>query len=188
MNQVHEPYCDDEQIFVTENSQLMEIDEIFSKFENMSGAILNRDSKTKIMGLGAWKDKTEWGLPWIQVVRKMKSLGFTLGQSFRETSSLSWKDVVDKMRNLTNIWYSRILPTLKQRIIVVHTFLASLVWYKAAVLKIPKKVLESMESIIGTFLWKGWIERVPLEVLQSDYLEGGMRLVDIGRKGDAILL
>ena len=121
--EVHEPYVDNEQVFITSEQQLIELDEIFRKFEGMSGAILNRDMKTKILGLGKWKEKEDWVLPWIQTVKKLKSLGFIFTSNFKETVKLTWPEAVEKMRKVALTWSARVLPTLQQRVDVCHTFL-----------------------------------------------------------------
>ena len=45
-----------------------------------------------------------------------------------------------------------------------------------------------MEGIIGTFIWKGWLERVSMDVLKLEESQGGYGLVDIAKKADAILV
>ena len=51
------------------------IDKVFQKFEKISGAILNRSEKTKLMGLGRWRDRVEWPLKWIKVETSLKIFG-----------------------------------------------------------------------------------------------------------------
>ena len=46
-------------IFGEKLSDLAVIDEIFINCENVSGPILSRSSKSKVMGLGLWRDKQE---------------------------------------------------------------------------------------------------------------------------------
>ena len=47
-----EDFCDDVNFIGEKLSDLIIIDEIFTNFENISGAILSRSSKSKVMGLG----------------------------------------------------------------------------------------------------------------------------------------
>ena len=59
VQQQDDDYCDDIN-FVGENlSDLVIIEEVFSNFENCSGAILSRSVKSKIMGLGPWRGRQE---------------------------------------------------------------------------------------------------------------------------------
>ena len=57
VQQRDEDYCDDINFLGERLSDLVVIDEIFRNFEDISGAILSRSNKSKIMGLGPWKDK-----------------------------------------------------------------------------------------------------------------------------------
>ena len=70
-----EAYVDDVNVCLQDEEDLVKVDEIFRHFEAMSGAILCRDIKTKVMGLGLWKNKVDWVLPWVKVVTRMKIFG-----------------------------------------------------------------------------------------------------------------
>ena len=61
------------------------IEEVFVKFENISGALLSRSWKSKIMGLGKWRNRIEWPLPWLRVETKLKIFGFQIGPTFKIT-------------------------------------------------------------------------------------------------------
>ena len=45
-------YCDDVNFVSERISDLIVIDEVFTNFEDVSGAILSRSQKSKVMGLG----------------------------------------------------------------------------------------------------------------------------------------
>ena len=50
-------YCDEVEIIVEDEDDLLRAEEIFTKFESFSGARLNRSHKSKIMRIGTtvWK-------------------------------------------------------------------------------------------------------------------------------------
>ena len=78
-------------IFIRERlSDLFIIDEIIINFENISGAILSRSSKSKVIGLGLWRDKLEWPLHWLRVMPMLKIFGFQVTASYKQTLQLSW--------------------------------------------------------------------------------------------------
>ena len=52
ISQRDEDYCDDVNFLGEKISDLIIINEVFSNFEKVSGAILSRSEKSKIMGLG----------------------------------------------------------------------------------------------------------------------------------------
>ena len=41
-------------------SDFLIVDEAIRKFEDISGAILSREKKSKVIGFGTWKNKTDW--------------------------------------------------------------------------------------------------------------------------------
>ena len=69
-------YADDTNILVIDNNSLLEINDIITNFEMATGAKLNRNQKTKIIGLGQWKDRQQWPLDW---VKSEVDFLFTLG-------------------------------------------------------------------------------------------------------------
>ena len=54
-SEVDDDYCDDVEIMVEKDEDLVMADTIFRKFESFAGAILNRSTKSKIMGLGGFQ-------------------------------------------------------------------------------------------------------------------------------------
>ena len=105
--------------FLSESeNDLVVIEEIFVKFENVSGAILSRSKKSKVMGLGLWKDRAVWPLHWLQTKPELKIFGFQItpvlcirthwtdaGQNalllFTELLCLG---PLDNWRHLLNVW------------------------------------------------------------------------------------
>ena len=59
IQQRDDDYCDDINFIGERVSDLLVIEETFSKFEDFSGAILSRTEKSKVMGLGSWKGKQD---------------------------------------------------------------------------------------------------------------------------------
>ena len=61
---------DDVEAVITDEKEFAEVDHlIFVRFERLSDAILNRDSKSKISGVGTWKNRVSWPLPWLFTVK-----------------------------------------------------------------------------------------------------------------------
>ena len=55
--QKDEDYCDDLNFLSEFESDLLVIENTFTRFENVSGALLSRSWKSKIMGLGQWRNR-----------------------------------------------------------------------------------------------------------------------------------
>ena len=58
-----EGYCDDLNIITENEKDFKIIDEGVQKFEKVSGVILSRNHKCKVIGFGKWKDRRAWPLP-----------------------------------------------------------------------------------------------------------------------------
>ena len=59
-------YADDSTLLIKDEQSLIEAFKLISKFEKAMGCRLNRN-KTKIFGVGNWKDKTQWQINEFQI-------------------------------------------------------------------------------------------------------------------------
>ena len=64
-----EAYCDDINLLTDNLGDFEVVGRVIKKFEVVSGAILSRDKKCKVVGFGNWAGKVDWPLAWIQPVR-----------------------------------------------------------------------------------------------------------------------
>ena len=90
--QKDEDFCDDLNFLSECENDLLVIEDVFVKFENISGAILSRSSKSKIMGLGTWKTKTKWPLNWLQLKPELKVFGFQITPVYKRTLDRCWEE------------------------------------------------------------------------------------------------
>ena len=146
------------------------------KFEAVSGAILSRLEKCKIIGFGPWKNKRVWPLDWIQTVKETKIFGLMVCQTLKKTLSKSWDEAVNKMKKQIGIWSTRELPTLWHREKVISTYITSKLWYRAAILPVPGDLIDKIEGEIGNFLWLGCLERVRKATSNHPIKRGGLGL------------
>ena len=63
-------------------NDLIKFEEVMEKFESTSGAILSRNLKSKVMGLGRWTGKQDWPdqVKWMKVVTEMNIFGTPFAQ------------------------------------------------------------------------------------------------------------
>ena len=59
VQQRDEDFCDDVNFLGEKISDLVVIEEIFSNFGDISGAIFSRSQKSKVMGLGPWRGRQQ---------------------------------------------------------------------------------------------------------------------------------
>ena len=186
--QTEEGYVDDVNVISTRPEELSLIDGIFHRFEDLSGTVLNRSRKCKVMGMVGWRGRTNWPLPWLQPVDSVKVFGITFCPTVPETITLSWEDCQEKFRKCLFSWGERVLPHLSQKSFVLKVFAASKLWYLAQVLPVPKNTIKYVERLMGDFLWKGRHERLALPELCNAFQDGGLALPNIQAKCDALFL
>ena len=169
-------------------SDLPLIENIFTRFECVSGALLSRSQKSKVMGLGPWRNKVDWPLPWLRVQDELKVFGFHIKQTFKTTLEKCWNECYAGFHKVLMSWSSRQLVTLVQRVEVIRLFATSKLWYKASALPLPPKFVKKFESAIFKFLWIGKLEKLSLDEIKNPVLSGGLNLPCIGSKADALFL
>ena len=185
-----EGYVDDSETLVTCDSEFLAIDHLIHRFENLSGAILNRDKKSKVLGLGSWKDRERWPLPWLVSVPQMKILGFIFHPIYKTMLEINWEEQYKKFDNTLFSWSTRVLDSIFQKAQVLATFALSRIWYRAQVLPLPVTWALKFESAISSFLWKGYPfnHLISLESVCQPLLNGGLGLPFLRSKCDALLL
>ena len=186
--EIDEDYADDVEVVVEKDEDITRINELFSKFERVSGAILSRSNKSKVLGLGGWSDRQNWPLPWLKVEQKIKVFGFQILPTFQQILDQNWRDTVSNIRATIMSFTLRSLPTLQQRTDVLNIFILSKLWYKCQVLPLPSRYAREIEQLAGRYLWRGKLERLALHEIFSPPDAGGLGLVDIRTKADSLFI
>ena len=175
--------------FVSSNTEdLVIFNKVFSQFEAQSGAMLSRDRKSKVMGLGQWQGRQDWPLEWIQSSDELKVLGFTVCPQFSDTASRIWETVFRGFQCTLFAWEGRALCTLQQRVTLTNTFALSKLWYVAQVLPLPPAMTKKVESAISNFVFRGRHERLKLAELENPVKRGGLGLTCVATKAECLLL
>ena len=123
----------------------MVIENIFSRFESVSGALLSRSWKSKVMGLGPWKNKLAWPLPWLRVKDELKIFGFQICSTYKTSLNRCWEECFAGFNKILMSCSSRQLETLVQSVEVLRLFATSKLWYKASALPLPTKFDKKFE-------------------------------------------
>jgi hypothetical protein len=105
-------YVDDVAALSTSLADLEILDTTVSYFEAVSGALLNRNRKSVVVGLGSWAGCLDWLLQWIGAAAEVKIYGVVIAPTFAATVSLSWDQVAAKFETTLHLWAARRLPTL----------------------------------------------------------------------------
>ena len=148
-----EAYCDDINVITDNLGDFDVVATVIEKFEKVSGAILSRNKKCKVIGFGNWVGKEEWPLEWVKPVKSEKIFGIFICNSYNEILELNWNYRFRKFSNMIYSWSHRVLDTLQQRVEVIRVFGLSRVYYVAAVLPMKHEVVKKFESLMGKYLW-----------------------------------
>ena len=169
-------YCDDVNILSGNIQDLLVVDEAVRKFETISGAILSRNKKCQIIGLGCWEDRVAWPLGYLKTVKEIKVFGVFIMNSYTELLRRNWSYRFDKFEQAILSWSPRVLDTIFQRVEVVRTFALSRIFYVASILPLPATTARKIEQVIGKFLWSasGRILRIALDELKNTPEKGGV--------------
>ena len=188
LTQKDEDYCDDLNFLSESEADLLIIESIFVRFETVSGALLSRSSKSKVMGLGTWRQKQNWSLPWLQVRNELRIFGFQIRQNYKQTVERCWTECYSGFHKILMAWTSRQLDTLVQRVEVLRIFATSKLWYKASALPLPAKFAKQFESAMYRFLWIGKLEKLKLDEVKNPSSAGGLNLPCVISKSDSLFL
>ena len=184
-----EAYCDDINLLTDNLGDFEIVSEVIKKFENVSGAILSRDNKCKVIGFGKWAGKEVWPLDWIKPVKSHKVFGIFICDSYDEMVKVNWNYRFKKFSDVIHSWASRILDSLQQRVEVIRMFALSRVYYVAAILPVKSNMVRKFESLMGKFIWNysGKVLRVALDEIKNDKSAGGLNLPCLASMADSLL-
>ena len=167
----------------------LSISSIFRKLEHFrlnSGFCLSYD-KTSIMRIGSLRDSkaeiyTQANISWTS---EINVLGINIGHT-KASCDANYEILFSKIKGVLNTWSARRL-SLCGKINVLNTLVGSLFIYKFAVLPtISDLHLCKVYNLFSTFLWGNSRAKIPLRTLQLDKSCGGLRLVDLKCRDQAI--
>lgn len=186
VKQGEEGFVDDVNAISSDLQDMLTLNKAFLQFEAISGTVLNRTSKSKIMGIGGWTRRDRWPLTWIKTEPSLRIFGIQFHPTITETIQVSWETCRMGFSKCLRSWAARSLPTLMQRVQVIQSFALSKLWYLGQVLPIPSKMVEDLEKEIRSFLWIGRLEKLTYEELFNSVDQGGLGLTSVAAKCDAL--
>ncbi|PJE77730.1 hypothetical protein CI610_03342 [invertebrate metagenome] len=148
-----------------------------------SGAKLNKQ-KSKGIWLGKWKSRSDhpFGISWVE---KHKICGVLVGNNI--TPDDIWQPVFKKLSRTLDLWKLRNL-SFTQKSIVIKVLACSKIWYIGTVVIMPRHYLELFQRILFRFLWNSKSEPLARSVAYASPTSGGLAIVNIKVKLQAIYL
>jgi hypothetical protein len=169
-------YMDDVEILGSHLSDIKTVDTITLAFEAAAGALLNRNRKTLILGLGSWAGRQDWPLPWLQSATFIKVLGFDIHPTFTASVEATWSRVLASITSTVRTWSGRRLPILLQRVQVLEVYAASKAWYFAQVIPLSAAAAAGLRKVMGDFVWAHSLARLAFPQLHRPFSKGGLGL------------
>ena len=100
----------------------------------------------------------------------------------------NYDKIVEKVGATLKGWSSRSL-SLAGKVTIVNTLIGSLFVYNMSVIPaMSTETITKVEKLIESFLWNGRRPKIPLKVLQSPKNLGGLNLISLKAKDDAMKL
>ncbi|KAI8478584.1 hypothetical protein Bbelb_436820 [Branchiostoma belcheri] len=178
-------YADDNTCVLTDQYSIDRTFHTLGRFESGTGSKLNM-GKTEALWLGCWRGRRDEPYP---IKRWTSSFLVILGTQMGNIplAEEAWLKRFAKFKEKLTKWEDRKL-TLFGKAVVVNFLAAATLWYAAPVYPLPQSVLRKIEKEMFTFVWDGKTELVNRRTMFLPKEKGGVGLVDVRLKANAILL
>jgi len=171
-------YADDIGGTLVDNNPIKELFIEFEKWGKYSGGEINKN-KTKILNINGIKDKDIEHL----CAYEIKILGVKFNRNGISSSNI--KEIFDKMDISINLWNFKEFDML-QRITALKTFILSKLWFILNFVYLDKNEIMILERKIYKYLWSNKQELIKRATLIRSKKEGGLNMIDIKSKIEAI--
>lgn len=176
-------YADDTTVTVKDRESIVGVLDSLALYGRASGAKVNIE-KSEIMYIGEGSiGRVEIGLKEKQDYFRV--LGVNLGIKDKEGRDMQYEGIVNNIRKTLGFWKQRGLG-LKGKVVVVNTLVMSKLVYVMNVLDVPERVMKEVEREVSEFLWDGKGVRIAREVMENEYEDGGLKLINLEKKKKAL--
>ena len=182
-------YADDADIYQKYSQQsLQETIHYLEAFQTQTGFTVSYE-KTQIYRIGTLKDTQER----VHVSRDIRwtnspinVLGIYIAYNIQDVMDLNYLKYISHTENILNAWSNRGL-SLIAKVNVINTLIGSLFVYKMTVLPtMSDELIKRFEKVFTSFLWSNKRPKISLKCLQCNTTVGGLGLVDLKCKDQAI--
>jgi hypothetical protein len=186
--EIDEDFADDTNLVISEEEDVIKLEEVLQRYEAQSGSLVSRNNKCKIIFLGSWRERTVAPLPWLKVVTELRVFGLILTPDYSTTLTRTWAEVYRGFEKTVYSWKNRNFESMRQRVQALETFALSKLWYVGQILPLPHTVAKKIEKTSSTFLFEGKTERLKLLELCLPLERGGLGFSEIRSRADALRL
>ena len=168
-------YADDITLFAKDLPSAERALEKLDLFSKASGLFLNV-SKSHAMWVGPSKGSSV-AVRGIEVRNKIKILGIWFSANDSCVTD-NVEKIYKKIEGTINVWNQRSI-TIKGRITISKSLLASQLVYACSCVSIPRVYLQKIQSKIMRFLWRGRPPKVAKQILMQSIGCGGLNAVNV---------
>lgn len=194
-------FADDTTVYLNNRDRFDKLQEILSRWCEVSGAKFNIE-KTEIIPIGTEAHRIS-----VTETRKInpddtspldsrihiaadgeavRSLGAWIGNKTNDLTP--WEVVLDKINKKLNIW-SRSHPTLYGKRLIVQAVVGGHTQFLTKAQGMPPHIEDALTKVIRDFVWDNDTRpRIAMEYLHAPLKHGGLNLLDIKARNDAIEL
>ena len=105
-------------------------------------------------------------------------LGLNCSINLKEISNINYTRTLEKVRNEMGKWKYRYLTSFGRITLIKTMFLSKLTHLFLSVLA-PPTVLQEINSLMFSFLWNNKPDKVKRNTICGDYLNGGLKMINI---------
>jgi hypothetical protein len=163
---------------LTNDDSIKELFIEFEKWGKFSGGEINKN-KTKILNINGNIDKVFEHL----CVDEIKILGVKFNKNGISSSNV--REILDKIDISLHLWSFKEFDML-QRITALKTFILSKLWFILNFVYLDKNEITILERRIYKYLWSNKQELIKRATLIRSKKEGGLDMIDINSKIEAI--
>ncbi len=160
----------------------------FDEIQKQTGLKINYD-KTSIYRIGSIRHSnaklyTKKVFKW--ETNPINLLGVDVTHDSNDLIARNYNQVFKKLDNIAKLWGNRKL-SLYGKIITINVLMSSQFVYKLACLSSPTKVqYDRYKNCVKNFIWEGKPSKIAYDTLVSCRTDGGMKLVDLEHKDNAL--
>ena len=150
-------------------------------FKKISGTKINF-SKTQVIWIGSKQYSSDrlcenWNLSWGKTTFTVLGINFDVDIS--KITKINYEKYLKKMKGLFKQWNKRNLTPIG-KITVVKSLILPVLNHLFIALPNPSiEIIKDIEDMLYTFIWKSSVNRVKKDIMQKEYQEGGLKMINI---------
>ena len=169
-------YADDMTVAVQDSNSAMKVFDMLKTFSVESGLKVNT---TKSEGMWIGKEKNNqsqpFGIKWPQA--PIKALGIYHSCNNKEATVKIFEDKTESLLKQLHWWKARNL-SFTGKILIIKALGLSRFALLASLLTVPKEVIIKVNALIYNFIWNGNNDKVKRTLLEQDFEQGGLKMLD----------